>query len=116
MQFEYLHQIVVGDTLDVEDIGNCAIQAFSDSGEEFLLIIRTILGWTETFEYGPITPDMKELPKDVSMMYHRREYNEGKIKKAIDSFLNNPYHSISQAMVVDAETAKKDMRNLIDYI
>ena len=116
MQFEYMHQIVVGDTLDVDDIGNCVIQAFNDLGEEFLLVIRTILGWTETFEYGPITPDIKELPKDVSMIYHRREYSESKITKAIDSFLNNPYRNITQAMVIDVETAKKDMRNLIDYI
>ena len=67
MEFEYLHQIVVGDTIDIDDIGNCAINAFNDAGEEYYLVVKTVLGWTEIFEFGPIIRDVKELPQNVAI-------------------------------------------------
>lgn len=114
MQFEYLIQTTSNASLDIDDIGNVAIQAFCDSGNEYYLVIKTSLGWTEIFEFGPIIRDIKELPKRVSFTYRRIEYSESKIETTIDKFLNG--YCVTQAMVVGVDEAKKYIRNLADYI
>lgn len=116
MQFEYMCRVVVDATLEIDDIGNCCIQAFNDAGEEFYLIVKTQLGWTEVLEYGPIIRDMKELPKSSLCAYKRFEFKADKISKIIDKFLNDGYKRITQAMLADKDEVKQYMRNLVDYI
>ena len=116
MQFDYMCRVVVDATLDVDDIGNCCIQAFNDSGEEFYLVVKTQLGWTEILEYGPIIRDVQELPKSVICNYQRFEYKQDKVAKVIEKFLNEYRRNITQAMVADVSEVKQYMRNLVDYI
>ena len=103
MTFEYLQRVVVESELEVENIGQCAILGRNDIGEENYLLIRTEMGYTETILYGPVVPDISILPLNVSMTYSRFEYNESKIERLIDRFLNDPKRGISQAEVVDKD-------------
>lgn len=101
MTFEYLQRIIVDAQLDVENIGECIILGRNDLGEEFYLIIRTDMGWTEQINYGPVTPDVDILPFNISMNYARFEFNQTKLMRAIDKFLNDPKKMITQAEVVE---------------
>ena len=104
MTFEYLQRVVVDAELNVDDIGQCVILGRNDIGEESYLIIRTEMGWTEQISIGPVCPDIEILPFNVAILYSRFEYNQGKIERAIDKFLNDPKKMISQADVVTFDT------------
>lgn len=104
MTFEYLQRVVVDAELNVDDIGQCVILGRNDIGEESYLIIRTEMGWTEQISIGPVCPDIEILPFNVAILYSRFEYNQGKIERAIDKFLNDPKKMISQAEVVTFDT------------
>lgn len=104
MTFEYLQRVVVDAELNVDDIGQCVILGRNDIGEESYLIIRTEMGWTEQISIGPVCPDIDILPFNVAILYSRFEYNQGKIERAIDKFLNDPKKMISQADVVTLDT------------
>ena len=104
MTFEYLQRVVVDAELNVDDIGQCVILGRNDIGEESYLIIRTEMGWTEQISIGPVCPDIEILPFNVAILYSRFEYNQGKIERAIDKFLNDPKKMISQAEAVTFDT------------
>lgn len=104
MKFDYLQRVVVDAQLDVDDIGQCVIQGRNDLGEEHYLFIRTEMGWTEQVSIGPVCPEIEILPFNISLLYSRYEFNQGKIERAIDKFLNDPKKMISQAEVTTYET------------
>ena len=116
MTFEYLQRVVIEAELDVDNIGQCVLQANNDFGEEFYLVIVTELGWTEVFEYGPCTPALEELPVSYQISYSRFEYNEGKIERIIDKFLNNPKRGITQAQIANLDEIRPFMVNPIDKL
>lgn len=116
MTFEYLQRVVVDGQLDVENIGQCVLQANNDLAEEFYLIIKTELGWTEVLEYGPCLPDLLLLHSDYSIKYNKFEYNQTKIERIIDKFLNNPKRVVTQAKVVELSDIREFLVNPIDKV
>lgn len=116
MTFEYLQRVIVDGTLEVDDIGHCVIQGNNDIGEFYYLIILTSLGWTEILEYGPCVPDFDLLQANYNIKYSRIEYNQGKIERAIDKFLNEPKRVITQAKVVELGDIREDLINPIDKL
>ena len=117
MRFEYFKQLVVGDQLEIDDIGNVCIVANDDLGRTYTLIVKTSLGQVQVWEFGPIVPDSTELLlPSVASLYSRFEYSDNKVTKVIDKFLNNSYRFITQARVVDISEARKNMVNILEYI
>ena len=114
MTFDYLERVVVEGQLDVDNIGDCVIQGNNDFGELFFLIIKTELGWTEVLEYAPIIPDIQLLPINYQINYSRFEYNQGKLARLIDKFLNNPKRVITQAKVITIDEIRDLLVNPID--
>ena len=114
MQFEYLQQITAQESIDIDDIGNTAIQCWSNYGETKVLIIKTMDGITEIIEFGPVNTDINELPDKVIYNYQRFEFNQGKIIKIINKFINDEI--VSQVQEIDFDTAKNVVKNLIDYV
>lgn len=114
MQFEYLQTITAQEAIDIDDIGNTNIQTFSNYGETSVLIIRTIDGISEIIQFGPVNIDIKELPDNVSYTYQRIEFNQRKLSKIIEKFINN--EMVSQVFEVTFNEAKKVIKNLIDCI
>lgn len=115
-EFEYLTRVVVEDSITIEDIGYCAVEACNDLGQFWCLVIKSDLGITEIFETGPVIPDIEELPKNCNWSYKRIAYSDSQLSKIIDKFLNDSYRGITQAREIDMEDAKKYFRNLVDYI
>ena len=102
--------------MEVEDIGNCVIEAGDDIGQLYYLKIDTNLGWCRIFEYGPCTPDFQELPKSVICHFDREEYNELKLNNRIKMFLNAPKRNITQARTIDDEELFDSVKDIIEYM
>jgi hypothetical protein len=114
MEFEYCYETIVTATIDVDDIGNFAIEATNNLGETYYLVVLTTLGTSRIFEYGPIVLDIDLLPKSCNCSFKRTEFKDTKIKKTIENFLNNPYHKILQAKVIDYKEALNNCKSIID--
>lgn len=117
MNFKYLAKVTQEGDIEIENIGNCAINANNDLAFEWLLIIKTIMGVTEVIEYGPFLSDLKDYsPANVSCSYNRFDFNEAKIKKRISSFLNDGYRNITQAFEIPFEEAEPKIKNLLELL
>lgn len=116
MEFEYFFQQTATGLLEIDDIGNCAIDLFNDRGEEKVLIIDTQLGMTRVLINGPFMPDMETLPKDVSCTYKQFPYSQGTINKIIRQCLNDYIFNTTQAIEIDKEEALNKCVDLIAYM
>lgn len=116
MHFDYLVKLKKEESIDIENIGNCAIEVWNNLGFEWLLIIKTNEGLTEVVEYGPLLPDIKYPPANVSYTYSRFDFSESKISKRIDKFLNDGYRNITQAFEISRDEAASRMRNLVEFL
>ena len=114
--FEYFFSRMAVGELEVEDIGDCAIEANDDIGNFYYLVIETNLGFTKIFEYGPVRPDFNEMCKSVECTFDRIEFNENKIRKRIQTFLNIPVRNITQAQIVEKEYALDGCKDIIEYM
>lgn len=113
--FDYFYTKTAFGQLQVDDIGDCCIQANNDEGLFYYLLIESNMGWVKILEYGPAAPDFDELPKAVTCNFNRIEYNEKQINKRIEEFLNNRYRNITQAQLVDREVLFADCKSILDY-
>lgn len=101
MTFEYCQRVTVDAEIDIPDIGECAILARTDLGEEYYFLTRSELGYVDIIEYGPAIPELSVLPANVVYTYDHFEWSTYKIEKRIDKFLNNTKRGITQAQVVE---------------
>lgn len=116
MTFEYLQRVVVDAQIDIENIGECVLVGRNDLGEEYYLIIRTDMGWTEQINFGPVTPEVDILPFNINLTYARFEFNQTKLMRAIDKFLNDPKKLITQADVVEMGSIQTSIRESLSRI
>ena len=113
-EYEYFRVVQSMDSIEVEDIGNCALRAFTDEGLEYLLVVDTKLGETRVFTFGPILPDIEVLPTKVICTYEKIKYAESRIDKAIKTFVNQ--QGITQVENISREEALEDCRSIPDYM
>ena len=116
MKFEYSYTTLCDADIEIDDIGNCCLEANNDRAEFYYLYIRTKYGTTSIMTYGPIIPDVDQLPKSVNCSFKRIDYDEDKIEGIIDDFLNKGFRNISQAREVDKDTIFTNCRSIVDYM
>ena len=115
--FDYFYVTTAEDQLTINNIGDCALEAFNDDGSCMYLIIKTNdLGITRVFEYGPIKPGSDILCKNTICNFKRLEYSDSKIDKIIKNFLNQPHRNITQAREISVEDVFKNCINIVDYM
>ena len=112
MRFEYLATKQYLDAIDIDDIGNVCLNALNDFGDEYFLSIQTYLGWTEIKEFGPCVVDSNVVNNYFNLLYNRYEYNESKIIKTIEKFVNNDKRNITQIFFVDRKALLDRLKNL----
>lgn len=106
-RFQYGESISYLDSIDIENIGDCCIEAFNDVGEAYYLVVDTQYGMTKVLEYGPFVQDI--VPTFCQVKFSQFQYSEFKIDKIIDRFLSS--HNITQASEKDVDEI---IENLID--
>lgn len=113
MVFEYLKTEQFMDSIDIDDTGNCYLQAYNDEGFEWLLSIETDLGFSKIKEVGPFILDSNVLHSNFYYYQNYFEFKEKKINKVINDFINNPRKQITQIFIIDKETFNDKLSHVI---
>lgn len=113
---EYNAQKVLTDSVYVKDVGNCALEAVSEVGEYYYLIIQTEDGVSNVCTFGPVVPDIIELPRVYSATIVRQGYNDEKLAKAIQTWATPKKTNFIEIKQVSVEDAMKEYRDIADYI
>lgn len=114
--FNYYYTKQVNAEININDPGNCAIEAYADNGTVYYLVIKTVLGLSMIFTYGPKIIDSNVFAKSVKCTFDRIDYSESKINTIITKFLNDPNKQITQALEVSSEQALENCISIIEYV
>lgn len=111
--FEYLYTVKAEDSIDVEDIGNCCLKVYNDSGYSWFLCVETGLGECCIKTFGPVREDIEDYFKNgFNFNLSFCEYKESRLSNIIDNFINDPKKFISQVFVIEKEEFKKELSKI----
>ena len=99
-EYQYLKQVSYMDSISIDNLGNFVLKAYNDLGDEYLLIVRTVMGVSRILEIGPIEQGARTA---YSCRFDQMDYNEKSIDKIIKWFLNGSY-GITQVEVFDTKS------------
>lgn len=114
--FEFNQQLTPQSLIDIDEIGEFAIEATNDEGLFWYLIVRTSLGTTTVASCGPVVPDVPLLPSGYSSSLFRMEYKEPKIEKTITMWLNDRNKLLTSARLIDIDEAIDQFVDLRSYL
>lgn len=92
-------------TIEVEDIGNCAIRSTNAGFEDYYIVIQTVMGKTSILTFGPILADVSIIQEDFNLSFKKIDYKEKNINNEINKFINDTRKAIKQAEVISIEEA-----------
>lgn len=102
LRVQFNNQYVPQNTLEIESVGNVCIEGIDmDDGLYYYLLIKTSMGTSSIFQYGPIVPDMKKSYNYYNVSYSKEQFNEKKLGMFISKWLNDRFRKISSARVID---------------
>lgn len=115
-QIAFNRKEVLTKTAYVQDVGNCALEAIDERGAYYYLVIKTVDGQTFKLGFGPVVPDIIELPPGYCITYIKEEYNDSKLAKFIQGWAapkKGPnFETVTQ---VDIEYALSQYREAKSY-
>lgn len=86
-------------TLEVENLGSCAIRATSeDEGTDYYLAVQSVAGFAYILKFGPIIPDLEPGSLDAfSLDYKKIKYSTKSLNIEINKFINDPTKKVTIA-------------------
>lgn len=116
IQFEFNNQLMPQSLIEVEELGQFALEAWNSGGYYYYLIIRTILGTSVVTTCGPVVPDIDILPSGFKITLEKMPYKEDKLIKTISYFLNDKSKSLTDARELSFEEAIEQFREIKPYL
>lgn len=117
MIFKYNNQYIAQNDIDITDIGNFALEGINEEdGFFYYLIMKTKLGTSSIFSFGPVIPDSKLLADEYKLEYKRAQFKDKFINKYISLWLNDREKKLSNAQVIDENTALEQFKDIKEYI
>lgn len=113
MQFDYMYTMTAEDSIEIEDIGNFCLSVTNDLYLEWIMMCTTTYGITTYLQAGPFRIDFDELDDRVVYVFQRMEYNQGKLCKLIDSFINDDKKRVTQVSLISEDKAKSSIKDLV---
>ena len=114
-QIAFNRQEVLTQSAYVEDVGNCALEAVDEMGLHHYLVIKTVDGRTFKLLFGPLLPDIIELPPGYSVNYIKEDYNDTKLAKFIQGWAapkKGPnFEEVTQIPVEEALSLYRDAKS-----
>ena len=102
LNIEFNNQYVPQNFIEIESVGNVCLEAINeDDGLYYYLLIKTSLGTTSIFEYGPVIPDIDKLFDNYNISFIRQPFNEKKLNLFLKKWLNDKNKEITAAYVID---------------
>ncbi len=92
-------------SLDIPDIGDCALRCTSQDFEDYYLVVQTIMGKSYILTYGPVMADIDALEDNFALFYKKMDYKEGQIVKTINNLINDPHKNINEVELITPEDA-----------
>lgn len=106
--FEYMHVITALDSITVAEIGECCLHAFNDYSSEYYILVTTTAGITRILTIGPI----KEKIDEIDISKRMFQYNEAKIIKFIEKWLQDTKKEITQVFECEKEEIFDIIKNI----
>lgn len=116
MTFEFNQQLMPQNLIDIENVGDFALEGINDEGNFWYLIVKTSLGVATLASCGPVVPDINLLPSGYCTYLSRMEYKEDKLAKQINMWLNDKSKKLTQANIIEIEDALDQFRDLGEYM
>lgn len=95
MIIDYAAQKTFTDSVDIIDAGNCCLRCSDNSGGEYYVVTKTVMGKTGILKFGPVVADMAVLLENFSVEYKKIDYKEPMIQKEISKYINDARKQIS---------------------
>lgn len=114
--FEFNQQLAPQSLIDIDEVGNFALEAWNDEGYYWYLIIKTCLGLSAVASCGPVIPDFDTVPSGYSSSYDTIPYKEDKLNKTINFWLNDKSKKLIDAHVISTEEALSQFKSVADAI
>ena len=115
MNFEYMFTTQASASIDIEDLGNFIIQAYSDIGQSSILIVKTILGNTQIIEYGPFYIDDNKMNQHIETIYDNISFDIKKIINKVTKFLDSKKIRVMQVVEKTFDEVKDSIKNPLDF-
>ena len=103
--FNFDLQKTYAQSVEVEDLGNCALRCSNQDFVEFYLTTQTVMGKTYVLKFGPILPDLAIPADDFALTYKKFDYKESLIEKEINQFINDGRRKINLIEIIPIEDA-----------
>ena len=123
MIVDYKAQRTYDATLELDDAGNCAVFChgyFKDNRitlpGDYYMIISTVMGKTTIIKWGPMIPDIVELPNGYSLDIKTFQYKETTIERELTMFINGPERGIYEAVEITREEALQAIPNGMHFL
>lgn len=98
MLIDYNEQSVFTKSIDIVDEGNFTVRATDDEGNEYYMIVKTVMGMTTMIKFGPTMPDAKLMMADFNLSCKKIKFSDKKIAAELNGMLNSP-----KACIIEAE-------------
>lgn len=122
MEFKYKPVHEYTETLEIDDVGQCALEITSNMIFDrtqmcSYLIIITVLGRTTVLECGPLSPGLNVIPKGFVYKITEDDYDSDKLKTIISVFLENKKNRVVEsARKIDINEALNMCINPIEHM
>lgn len=103
MEFEFDKELVANSVIDIPNIGDFGIEAYSLDGYYNYMFVKTVLGETYVATCGTVLPDTNLITYTFSINITHFQYNEKGLAKQIRTFLNDRNRAIVGVNLMTAE-------------
>lgn len=100
MIIDYKKEEVFTKSVDIVDVGNFALQCVSGNGEEYYIIVVTVMGKTSVLKFGPVIPDLPVLCDGYNVAFKTFNFKEASILKEANLFINDYKKEIDEVSVI----------------
>ncbi len=114
-EYKYYYTMQATGQLDIENRGNCCISAIDVVHRESILIVKTDMGVTKVLQWGPMLVDSEQPSPKMSCLFQKFDYEDYKIDKIIDKFLNGTTVCV-QAEEISLEEGLSRIKDLVTFL
>ena len=116
-EIEFNMQWSPQNSIDIDNIGDCAIECFNEKLEyNYYILIDTDMGMSGIYTWGPVLEDNSMLLPDFTFNFTELEYKESKIIKNLNKYINNMNRGITHAKLISKKEALEHIPELAAYI
>ena len=116
-EFKFNNEYVAQSLIELDNIGDFCLEAINeDDLLYYYLMIKTVMGKSEIVSFGPIIPDMEELPSGYTCSYENIDYSDKRIFIYINKWLNDRGKKITSAKQISVKEFYDNIPDIKDCI